>query len=99
MSKYFGRKVLNSKKVANVSSFSEEAQVIRDEDEIYSPWGVDADIEFGIPDVISIAIDYKGNLDIFLNSDTPESATGYVLRQNGKKFERIELNQWYRYVD
>ena len=132
MSKYFGRKVLNSKKVANlkdepkkqlvlvnfelfndmamyalvwldngkvVSSFSEEAQVIRDEDEIYSPWGVDADIEFGIPDVVSIAIDYKGNLDIFLNSDTPESATGYVLRQSGEKFERIELNQWYRYVD
>lgn len=82
-----------------VASYKEEADVIKYDGEMLSPWGVDAEMDFGIPDVISIAKDSSGDLDIFLNSDTPESATGFILRQHGDKFEKIEANQWYRYLD
>lgn len=83
-----------------VASYTEEAAVLHFEGEPdASPWGVDAEMDFPIPDVISIARDSNGDLDIFLNSNAPEHAEGFILRQNGNKFEKVEANQWYRYID
>ena len=62
-------------------------------------WNVDDDGTFGIPDVVTIAKDPDGNVIIFLAKNAPESITCFALRQVGDKLERIDFDQWYRYVD
>ena len=50
-------------------------------------------------DVITIAQDPEGAVTIFLAKNSPESVTCFALHQNGSKLEKIDFDQWYRYVD
>ena len=62
-------------------------------------WNVDDEGTYGIPDVITIAQDPEGAVTIFLAKNSPESVTCFALHQNGSKLEKIDFDQWYRYVD
>ena len=62
-------------------------------------WNVDDEGTYGIPDVITIAQDPEGAVTIFLAKNSPESVTCFALHQNGGKLEKIDFDQWYRYVD
>ena len=62
-------------------------------------WNVDDEGTYGIPDVVTIAQDPDGNAIIFLAKNAPESINCFALRQVGDKLERIDFDQWYRYVD
>ena len=62
-------------------------------------WNVDDDGTFGIPDVVTIALDPDGRPIIFLAKNAPESITCFALRQVGDKLVIEDYDQWYRYVD
>lgn len=64
-----------------------------------SVWNVDDDGRFGIPDVVTIALDRNGAVTVFLAKNSPESVTCFALHQAGDAFEQVGLGQWYRYVD
>lgn len=63
-----------------------------------SVWNVDDDGDYGIPDVVTIAIDPEGYANIFIAKNAPESITCFILHQVGDHFERIDLDQWYRFL-
>ena len=63
-----------------------------------SVWNVDDDGSYGIPDIVTIAIDPEGYANIFVAKNSPESITCFILHQVGDRFERIDLDQWYRYL-
>lgn len=65
----------------------------------YSVWNVDDDGRYGIPDVVTIAVDGTGAITVFLAKNSPESITCFALRQVGNSFQKVDLDQWYRYVD
>ncbi|MBO4455755.1 MAG: hypothetical protein J5759_04845 [Bacteroidales bacterium] len=72
---------------------------IESEYEDYSVWNVDDDGHYGIPDVVTIALDAEGAVTVFLAKNSPESVTCFALHQQGDTFERVALDQWYRFVD
>ena len=72
---------------------------IESESEDSSVWNVDDDGTYGIPDVVSIALDPEGCANIFMAKNSPESITCFVLHQVGDRFELVPVDQWYRYVD
>lgn len=67
--------------------------------EEYSVWNVDDDGTYGIPVVVSITRDEKGNIELFLNHPAPESTNLSRLVQQGTKFVAKEGDQWYNWVD
>ena len=69
------------------------------EDEDYSIWAVDDDGTYGIPDVVTIALDRDGNADIFVAKNSPESIRCFILHQNGPTLEQVETDYWYRYLN
>ena len=69
------------------------------EDEDYSIWAVDDDGTYGIPDVVTIALDRDGNADIFVAKNSPESIRCFILHQNGSTLEQVETDYWYRYLN
>lgn len=72
---------------------------LREGKEDFSVWNVDDDGTYGIPDVVSIALDPEGYVNIFLAKNSPESVTCFVLHQNGDKLEKTDLAQWYRFIE
>ena len=67
--------------------------------EEFSVWNVDEDGVYGIPHIISIALDPDGCVNIFVTKVSPESFTCYILHQVGDKLEKIDADQWYMYID
>ena len=67
--------------------------------EDFSVWNVDDDGHYGIPDIVSIALDPDGRVNIFVAKNSPESVTCYILHQEGDKLEMIDADQWYRFID
>ncbi len=67
--------------------------------EEYSVWNVDDDGRYGIPDIVSIALDPEGCVNIFAAKNSPESISCFILHQVGDKLEIIDAEQWYRYID
>lgn len=84
-----------------VASYLEQGEVTREADgTAWSPWNLDYDnLDYQIPNVTTIAVDADGNLDIFLVHNTQEGVHGFLLRQKGDRFERIDLCELYRYND
>lgn len=72
---------------------------LRPGEEDFSVWNVDDDGYYGIPDVVSIAIDPEGRVTLFLAKNSPESVDCFALRQVEDRLERIDLAMWYRYID
>ena len=72
---------------------------IESEYEDYSVWNVDDEGRYGIPDVVTIALDKAGAVTVYLAKNSPESVTCFALHQEGDTFVKIDLDQWYRYVD
>lgn len=68
-------------------------------DDGMSVWNVDDDGTYGIPDVVSIALDPDGYVNLFLAKNSPESIDCFVLHQVDDRFERIDLAGWYRWID
>ena len=64
-----------------------------------SVWNVDDSGTYGIPDVVTIALDPDGRANIFIAKNSPESITCFILHQVEDRFEIIPSAQWYRYVD
>ena len=62
-------------------------------------WNVDDDGRYGIPDVVTIALDPEGRANIFLAKNSPESIDCFCLHQVGDRFEIVPISQWYRFVD
>lgn len=67
--------------------------------EEYSIWNVDDDGDYGIPSVISITKDEKGNIELFLNHSAPESTNLMRLVQRGNKLVLEETEAWYNWID
>lgn len=67
--------------------------------EEYGVWNVDDDGTYGVPSVISITRDEKGNVELFLNHAAPESINLSRLVQQGNKFVKKESDQWYVWID
>ena len=72
---------------------------IESEYEDYSVWNVDDDGRYGIPDVVTIALDGDGAVTVFIAKNSPESVTCFALRQAGEYFQMTDFGQWYRFVD
>ena len=72
---------------------------IESEFENVDVWNVDDDGTFGIPDVVTIALDPEGCANIFLAKNAPESVTCFILHQVDDHFDIVPVDQWYRYVD
>lgn len=68
-------------------------------DGTYSVWNVDDEGFYGIPNLVSIAIDPEGGVNLFLTKDSPESVTCFILHQEGDRLRYIDAGQWYRFVD
>ena len=68
-------------------------------DGTYSVWNVDDEGLYGIPNLVSIAIDPEGGVNLFLTKDSPESVTCFILHQEGDRLRYIDAGQWYRFVD
>lgn len=60
-----------------------------------SVWNVDDDGNYGIPELLSVARDEKGNIELFIHHPAPESRTFYHLVQRGNKFECVGEDGWY----
>lgn len=67
--------------------------------EDFSVWNVDDEGTYGIPDVVTIALDPEGRANIFLAKNSPESIDCFCLHQVGDRFEIVPISQWYRFVD
>lgn len=72
---------------------------IESEYEDYSVWNVDDDGRYGIPDVVTIAVDREGSVTVYLAKNAPESVTCFALHQEGDTFRIVNFDQWYRFVD
>lgn len=68
-------------------------------DEDFSVWNVDDDGIYGIPSLLTVARDEKGNLELFVEHDAPESCTFTHFKQNGNKLEEVNGDIWYVWVD
>ena len=91
------RAVATSENYVTFVSTGAESQVIN----VYADgvWNVDDEGTYGIPDVVSIALDPDGYATIFLAKNSPESINCFALHQVGDKFEVIDFDQWYRFID
>lgn len=60
-----------------------------------SVWNVDDDGNYGIPELMSVARDEQGNIELFLHHPAPESRNFSHLVQRGNKFELVGEESWY----
>ncbi|MBQ0021885.1 MAG: hypothetical protein KBT29_01465 [Prevotellaceae bacterium] len=67
--------------------------------EEFSVWNVDDEGDYGIPNIMTIARDEKGNIELFLFHGAPESFNFMHLAQRGNKFEQIGDDHWYNWID
>lgn len=68
-------------------------------DEEGSVWNVDDEGTYGIPHILTIAYDDKGNVELFLLHEAPESWNFMQFKQNGDKLELVQEYSIYCYVD
>lgn len=72
---------------------------LTDGEEDFSVWNVDDDGTYGIPDVVSIAVDPDGYCNFFLAKNSPESVTCFILHQVEDRLEILDVDQWYRFIE
>lgn len=60
-----------------------------------SVWNVDDDGNYGIPELLSVARDEQGNIELFLHHPAPESRNFCHLVQKGNKFVNVGEDSWY----
>lgn len=77
-----------------VCSYTDTTDVSEDYDG-WGLWNVDDDGSYGIPSLLTIARDEKGNIELFLEHVAPESSTLTHLKQHGNKFEEVNKDYWY----
>ncbi len=78
-----------------VCSYTRTRDLEPDEDPNFSLWNVDDEGEYGIPDLLSVAHDERGNIELFLEHPAPESRNFFHLVQKGNKLELEGQDQWY----
>ncbi|MCQ2139016.1 MAG: hypothetical protein MJZ09_01420 [Bacteroidales bacterium] len=61
----------------------------------YGVWNVDDEGSWGIPHILTVAYDEKGNVDLFLVHNAPETVAYMHLRQKGTKLELVQENDLY----
>lgn len=76
-----------------VCSYSITQEVEGDTNE--SVWNVDDDGNYGIPELLTVARDEHGNIELFLHHPAPESRNFMHLVQKGNKFELAGEDGWY----
>lgn len=76
-----------------VCSYALTQDVQGDEDQ--SVWNVDDDGNYGIPELLSVARDEHGNIELFLHHPAPESRNFDHLVQQGNKFVKVGGDNWY----
>ena len=81
-----------------ICSYVEKQKTDPDYEE-YSVWNVDDDGTYGIPEVMTIARDENGNIELFLLHAAPESLNFSHLVQKGNKFVETGMDQWYVWID
>ena len=64
-----------------------------------SVWNVDDDGDYGIPNLLCVAKDPRGNVILWLNHPAPESMNLFGLRQQGDQLVIFGEDQWYVRVD
>ena len=64
-----------------------------------SVWNVDDDGDYGIPQLLCVAKDPRGNVIVWLNHPAPESMNLFGLRQQGDQLVLFGEDQWYVRVD
>lgn len=84
-----GKEVCTFSETTNIESEFEDCDV----------WNVDDDGDYGIPIILTIARNEKGNIELFLYHGAPESLTFSHLVQKGNKFEQVGGDGWYNWVD
>ena len=78
-----------------VCSYTETQDVAPGEPTDQSVWNVDDDGNYGIPELLSVARDEQGNVELFIHHPAPESRTFYHLAQQGNKFVKVSEDCWY----
>lgn len=74
-----------------VCSYMETAPAVEEN----SVWNVDDEGNWGIPNILTVAYDENGNVDLFLSHQAPECITYMHLRQNGSKFDLLQDRSLY----
>ena len=69
-----------------------------DESEEYGVWDIDDEGRYGIPDVVTIALDPREDVTVFLAKNSPEAIECYAWHQVGDRLEYVEYGSWYRYL-
>ena len=70
---------------------------LSEESEEYGVWNVDDEGTYGIPDVVTIALDSQEHVTIFVAKNSPESVGCYAWHQVENRLEYEEYGSWYRY--
>jgi len=71
---------------------------LSEESEEYGVWDMDDEGTYGIPDVVSIALDPQENVTVFLAKNSPEAIECYAWHQTGDRLEYVSYGSWYRFV-
>jgi len=68
--------------------------------EEYGVWDIDDEGRYGIPDVVTIALDPQDNVTLFIAKNSPEAVECYAWHQAGDRLEYVDYgSSWYRFVD
>lgn len=70
---------------------------LSEESDEYGVWNVDDEGTYGIPDVVTIALDSQEHVTIFVAKNSPESVERYAWHQVENRLEYEEYGSWYRY--
>ena len=70
---------------------------LSEESEEYGVWNVDDEGTYGIPDVVTIALDSQEHVTIFVAKNSPESVGCHAWHQVENRLEYEEYGSWYRY--
>ena len=78
-----------------VCSYTGTQDIEHGESTDQSVWNIDDDGNYGIPELLSVARDEQGNVELFIHHPAPESRTFYHLVQQGNKFVKTGEDSWY----
>lgn len=82
-----------------VCNYEQKQKLEVGQDEDMSVWNADDDGTYGIPAILTIARDERGNIELFLNHNAPESISFFHLVQQGNKFVETGSDSWYSWID
>lgn len=71
---------------------------LTEESEEYGVWDIDDEGRYGIPDVVTIALDPREDVTVFLAKNSPEAIECYAWHQVGDRLEYVEYGSWYRFI-